>query len=343
MKALFNLSFVAVGLTSLVVGYSSSQALSTTNSLKSSNRESSNMMLARGGQFIKIDGSSTVFPISHEASQRFQNQNPDTSPIAISFSSTGSGFEKLCSGEIDLNGASRPINAEELESCQAKGIDFIEIPVALDAITVVVHPENTWANNITVEELKTIWEDSAEGKITSWNQVRDSWPNLPLDLYAPSIDSGTFDYFTETILGEPKASRADYAASSDDSVLVNQIINNTNALGYFGLSYYATNWRRLKPLAIDNGQGAVKPTVENVKNSQYKPLTRPLFIYVNANSVKSKPELKSFVEYYLQDVANWISFIGYVSLSKDLYNQASARFQEMRLGTMYQLDGQQNK
>lgn len=288
------------------------------------------------GRIIKIDGSSTVFPISYEAARRYRQEVADAPAIAVSFSGTGGGFEQFCAGTIDINNASRPITVEEMENCKANGIRYIELPVALDAITIVVSPENTWAENITVQELEQIWQPEAEEKVENWSQIRQSWPDRPLNLFGPGEDSGTFDYFTEVVVGDSGASRQDYTKSEDDSVLVEEISNDPNALGYFGLGYYAANWNRLKSLAVDNGQQTIQPTVEAVKTLNYQPLTRPLFIYVNADAVQNNSKLQEFVEYYIEDVRKWVPFVGYVPLEEEVYDLVSERFQQEIIGTVYE-------
>ncbi|MEL7358417.1 MAG: PstS family phosphate ABC transporter substrate-binding protein [Cyanobacteria bacterium J06634_6] len=297
--------------------------------------DSINVSRFASGNFVKVDGSSTVFPISYEAAERYQREAADAPAIAVTFSGTGSGFEKFCAGETDINNASRPISDEEMEACKANGIEYTELPIALDAITIVVHPENTWAETITVEELKKIWQPEAEGEINSWSQVRPSWPDQSLTLYGPGEDSGTFDYFTEVIDDEAGASRKDYTQSEDDSALVEAISEDPNALGYFGLGYYAANWNRLKSLAVDNGQQASQPTVDAIKSLAYQPLTRPLFIYVDTNALQEKPELQSFVQYYVEEVQNWVPFVGYVPLEEETYSLVSERLQQQVVGTVY--------
>ena len=286
------------------------------------------------GRFIKIDGSSTVFPISYEAARRYQQNFADSSAVAVNFSGTG-GVERFCAGETDINNASRPINSEEMEACRANGVDYIELPIALDAITVVVNPDNTWAEDITVQELANIWQPEAEGTIDNWNQVRQSWPDRPLNLYGPGEDSGTFDYFTQVIVGETSASRKDYIQSEDDSILVEEVSADPNGLGYFGLGYYTANWNRLKSLAVDNGQQPSQPTVSAVKTFEFTPLTRPLFIYVNAEGVQNKSELQAFVQYYLENVRNWVPFVGYVPLEEETSKLIYDRFQQQTVGTVY--------
>ncbi len=284
---------------------------------------------------ITIDGSSTVFLISQKAAKLYQRQHPKQVDISVNFSGTGGGFKKFCAGETDINNASRPIATDEIQTCQATGVEYIELPVAFDALTIVVHRDNTWVDRITLEELKKIWEPAAERKITRWNQIRETWPQRPLNLFGPGSDSGTFDYFTQAIVGESGSSRNDYSASEDDNQLVEKVSQEPNALGYFGLGYYAANWEKLKSLAVDSGQGPVQPTIEAVTTAKYQPLTRPLFIYVNAKAVENKPQLKSFVQDYLENVRNWVSFVGYVPLSEQAYKLTSERFQQGKLGTVY--------
>lgn len=287
------------------------------------------------GRFIKIDGSSTVFLISYEAARRYQQKVLDAPAIAVTFSGTSGGFKKFCAGETDINGASRPINLEEMETCKKNGVKYIELPIALDAITLVVNPENTWAEDITVQELAKIWQPEAEGKIDNWNQIRQSWPDRPLNLYGPGEDSGTFDYFTTVIVGESGASRQDYTKSEDDSLLVEKLSKDSNGLGYFGLGYYTANWNRLNSLAVDNGQQSFQPTVDAIKTFKYQPLTRPLFIYVNSENMRNKPELEEFMRFYAKDIRKWLPFVGYVPLDQEAYKLVSQRFEKKIIGTVY--------
>ncbi len=297
--------------------------------------DSINVLPFSRGKFLKIDGSSTVFLISYEAARRYQQKVSDAPAVAVSFSGTSAGFKKFCAGETDINDASRPINPEEMKACKANGVKYIELPVALDAVTLVVNPENTWAEDITIPELAKIWQPEAESQIQNWSQIRQSWPKRPLNLYGPGEDSGTFDYFTEVVVGETGASRQDYTKSEDDSLLVEKVSKDPNGLGYFGLGYYAANWNRLKSLAVDNGQQLSQPTVNAVKTFKYQPLTRPLFIYVNAENVQNKSELQEFIEYYVEDVRKWVPFVGYVPLEKEAYKLVSQRFQQQIIGTVY--------
>ncbi len=286
-------------------------------------------------QSIKIDGSSTVYPITDAMAKEYQNTNPKKAQITVEFSGTGGGFKKFCAGETDISNASRPIRPEEMEACKKAGIRYYELPIAFDALTVVVNPKNNWAKDITVEELKKIWEPAAQGKITRWNQIRANWPNQPITLYGAGKESGTFDYFTEAIVGTPKASRTDYTASEDDTVLVQGVTKDENALGYFGLSYYEENQSQLKAVGIDRGKGAVLPSRETVEKSQYQPLARPLFIYVSYNSAQSKVELRNFVEFYMKKAPTLVSSVGYIPLPKEGYQLIYQHFYNGKVGTVF--------
>ncbi len=223
---------------------------------------------------IKIDGSSTVYPITKEIIEQYQASTPERVDITVDFSGTGGGFRKFCQGETDINNASRPIQIEEMRACNQEQIRYIELPIAFDAITVVVHPQNNWLDSITIEELAQIWSPKAEKKITRWNQIRGDLPNQPLNLYGPGQDSGTFDYFTEAVVGKAGASRSDYLQSEDDELLVQGVSQDPNALGYFGLAYYEQHSREMKAVAVDSGSGPVSPSRETVEQAQYQPLAR---------------------------------------------------------------------
>ncbi|NJN86878.1 MAG: PstS family phosphate ABC transporter substrate-binding protein [Leptolyngbyaceae cyanobacterium SL_7_1] len=282
---------------------------------------------------ISVDGSSTVFPVSEAMAEEFMAANPGVR-VTVGTSGTGGGFEKFCAGETQVSNASRPISEEELAKCEAAGIEVIEIPVATDALTVVVNPENDWAECMTIEELNTIWAPEAQGTVSNWNQVRPDFPDAPLALYGPGTDSGTFDYFTDTVNGEEGASRGDYTASEDDNVLVQGVTGDVNALAYFGYAYYIENQDSLKSIQIDGGEGCVEPTQENVLNGTYAPLSRPLFIYASKQAAEERPEVKAFVDFYL-DPANGglVEETGYVPLSEELYQASKDRFDKGETGT----------
>jgi phosphate transport system substrate-binding protein len=265
------------------------------------------------GSTIKIDGSSTVFPISEAMAEEFMAQNRGTQ-VTVGVSGTGGGFKKFCAGELDITGASRPIKGSEADECKAKGIEYVQVEVARDALTVVVNRSNP-LTNITSEQLKKIWEPAAEGKITRWNQVDSSWPNAAMTLYGPGTDSGTFDYFTAAIVGEEGASRTDYTASEDDNVLVLGVSRNASALGYFGMAYYLENQETLKALSVDG----IAPTPANVEDGTYKPLSRPIFIYVKKSSLTGNPQVRSFVEFVLNNAQDIVPEVGYVPLSEARY------------------------
>jgi len=277
------------------------------------------------GSIVAIDGSSTVYPIQEGVAEEFQNENSQYR-VTVGVSGSGGGFEKFCRGETDISNASRPIKDSEAQRCADAGIEFVELQVAFDGLTVVVNPENNWADVMTVEQLQTIWEPEAQGKITRWNEVNSSWPDAPLVLYGPGSDSGTFDYFTEVIVGEEGASRGDYTASEDDNVLVVGVENDKNALAYFGYAYYVENQDSLKSVAIDNGNGEpVKPNQQTIESGEYAPLSRPLFVYVRKDSM-DKPQVEAYVEYMLNadQITPIINEVGYVPLSRRGYLNQNA-------------------
>ena len=290
--------------------------------------------VATAGQtaLIKVDGSSTVYPLTEAVAEEFQNANRGHIRVTVGIAGTGGGFKKFCRGETDIADASRPILREEMDLCQKNGIAYYELPVAFDALTVVVSPKNTWVTSMTVEELKRIWEPAAQKKITNWKHVRYDWPDAPLVLFGAGSDSGTFDYFTDAIVGTAKASRGDYTASEDDNVLVQGIANNKNALGYIPFAYYAAHRKKLKVVSIAGKHGPVFPNVENVVNGSYQPLARPLFIYVSETAAK-RTEVQDFVDYYLVEGPKLIAEVGYVPLSQRAYGMARDRFKKGLLGT----------
>lgn len=273
---------------------------------------------------IAIDGSSTVFPITEAMAEDFTTTVDSDVNVIVGVSGTGGGFEKFCAGETVISNASRPIKESEMELCAANGISYEVLPVAFDAITIVINPNNDWATELSTEDLQKIWDSASEGTVTNWNQIDPSFPDAPLNLYGPGPDSGTFDYFNEEILGDEGASRADYTASEDDNVLVTGVSRDSNALGYFGMSYYLENQDILQAVGISSeatGGEAVIPSPETIND--YKPLAREIFIYVNTDAMASRPEVKSFVEYYLTRAAetenNIISEVGYVPLDAANY------------------------
>ena len=290
---------------------------------------------AAQSKVIKIDGSSTVFPVSEAVAEEFQGQNRDVK-VTVGMSGTGGGFKKFIRGETDISDASRPISEKEMAAAKEAGIEYIELPVAFDALTVMVNPSNTWVKELTAEDLKKIWAPEAQGKITKWNQVRPEWPDAPLALYGPGADSGTFDYFTEAIVGKAKSSRGDFTASEDDNVLVQGVANDKNALGYFGFAYYAENQDKLKAVPVVNAEGKpIMPSPETVKDGSYNPLSRPIFIYVNKKSLADKPEVKKFVEFYLENAPELVKEVKYVALPDDAYAKAQERVAGMKTGTVY--------
>ena len=292
-------------------------------------------------QTVKVDGSSTVFPITEAVAEDFQKSKKGAVRVTVGISGTGGGFKKFCRGEIDISDASRPILKSEMEDCKKNGITYLEMPIAYDALTVVVNPKNTFLKSITVAELKRMWEPAAQGKVTNWNQINPSWPNAPLKLFGAGADSGTFDYFTEAITGKSKSSRGDFTASEDDNVLVQGVSRDPNALGFFGFAYYIENKDKLKavPIVEKDGKPAVLPSMENVLNGTYQPLARPIFIYVNQKSLQ-KPEVKEFVEYYNKHGEKLAREVKYVPLPAKAYAHNLETMSQMKVGTKF---GGENK
>jgi phosphate transport system substrate-binding protein len=285
-------------------------------------------------QILQIDGSSTVFPVTEAVAEEFQKAKKGKIKVTVGIAGTGGGFKKFCRGETDISNASRPILKQEMEACKGVGIEYIELPVAFDALTVIVNPKNEWSPTMTVAELKKIWEPAAQGKVTKWNQVRASWPDAPLKLFGAGADSGTFDYFTEAITGKAKSSRGDFTASEDDNVLVQGVANDHNALGFFGFAYYAENKGKLKAVAVDNGKGPVGPSEKTVLDGTYQPLSRPIYIYVNKKSL-AKPEVKEFTEYYLKHAPKLVREVKYVPLPDKVYTLGASRVQSGKVGTAF--------
>jgi phosphate transport system substrate-binding protein len=292
---------------------------------------------------IRVDGSSTVFPISEAVAEEFKAAHPQVE-ISVGVSGTGGGFQKFCRGETDISDASRPIRAAEIDACQKAGIEFIELPVAYDGLAIAVNPRNTWAASITTAELKTLWEPGAQGKVLRWSQVRQGWPDREVHLFGAGVDSGTFDYFTEAINGKEKASRGDFTSSEDDNVLVQGIRGDELALGFLPLAYVEQNKDALKLVPVDdgkadNGAGPITPSAETVRNGTYQPLSRPLFIYV-ARQAAERPEIQRFVEAYFAN-PSLLREVGYVELTPQIYDLAKAHFAERRTGTAFGSGGSQ--
>jgi phosphate transport system substrate-binding protein len=284
---------------------------------------------------VKVDGSSTVFPITEAVAEEFQKETKGGVRVTVGISGTGGGFKKFCRGETDVQDASRPISASEMEACRASGIQYYELPIAFDALTIAVSPQATWVDSITLAELKHMWDPSAQGRVVKWNQIRNSWPDLPLKLFGAGSDSGTFDYFTEAVVGKAKASRGDYTASEDDNTLVQGIANDKQALGYIPYAYFEPNKKRLKAVAVDGGHGPILPSRETVENGAYQPLSRPMFIYVNSKSA-GNPEVKRFVEFYFSQAPTLVPQVKYVPLPQQAYELAISHFKNGKLGTAFQ-------
>jgi phosphate transport system substrate-binding protein len=282
-------------------------------------------------KIIRIDGSSTVYPITEAVAEEFQAAQKIK--VTVGESGTGGGFKKFCRGETDISDASRPISQKEMDACKDAGIQYIELPIAYDALTVVVNGKNDFVKSISVDDLKKIWAPGSSVK--NWNQVNSTYPNLPMALFGPGTASGTFDYFTEAVNGKAKASRSDYTPSEDDNVLVQGVASNAGGMGYFGYAYYVENKDKLRALPIISkaGAAAVLPSPEAVMNGTYQPLSRPLFIYVNATAAAFRPEIKSFVNYYLTNAPKLVKEVKYVPLPEADYTAVSNHFKSMKPGT----------
>lgn len=282
---------------------------------------------------IKIDGSSTVFPITERVAVAFGDLAPNVT-IRLGVSGTGGGFTRFCAGETDISNASRPIKQKEIDACVASGVNFIELPVAFDGLSVVVHPQNTWADCLTVAELNLMWAPEATNHITRWNQIRAEWPAEPLHLYGAGVDSGTYDYFTSAIVGVEGISRNDYTASEDDYLLAQDVAADRLGLGFFGYAYYAEYADQLCAVAIDNGRGCVAPTVETIVDGSYQPLARPIFIYVRADSL-NRPQIEAFIRFYLQNGTTFAEQALYVPLPETVYQLALQRVEQRITGSVF--------
>ncbi len=276
-------------------------------------------------QTIKVDGSSTVFPITEAVAEEFQKFKKGAK-VTVGISGTGGGFKKFCRGEIDISDASRPISKSEMAECQKAGVTYLEMPIAYDALSVVVNPKNTWLKDISIDDLKKIWEPSAQGKITRWNQVNPAWPDRQIKLFGAGADSGTFDYFTEAVMGKESQSRGDYTSSEDDNVIVQGVTGEKGGLGYFGFSYFEENQDSLKALEIDAGEGCIAPSVETAQDGTYKPLSRPLFVYAKKASFK-RPEVEAFIKYLLDNETQIAESSQYVPLTDEQLTKAKSDYE----------------
>lgn len=293
---------------------------------------------ASAATLVKVDGSSTVFPITEAVAEEFQKTHAKVR-VTVGISGTGGGFKKFCVGETDISDASRPIKVSEVELCTDNRVGYIELPVAYDGIAVMVNPKNDWVDHLTVQELKKMWEPGAQRKVIRWSQIRAGWPEKEIHLFGAGSDSGTYDYFTEAIVGKEHSSRGDYTASEDDNVLVQGIATDPLALGFFGLAYYETNKDKLKLVPIDdgnpkNGDGPILPSAETVKNSTYQPLSRPIFIYASKKSA-DRPEIVDFVKFYLTAGRPLVREVGYIPLSDEVYELGLKRFERRVVGSVF--------
>lgn len=291
-------------------------------------------------QTVVVDGSSTVYPITEAVAEEFQKEFKGKYKVTVGSKGTGGGFKRFCRGETDVQNASRPILKLEFDACKETGIKFIELPIAYDATVVVVHPKNEWIKEITVEELKKIWEPSAQGKVTKWNQINPKWPDQTFKLFGAGSDSGTFDYFTEAIVGKAKASRGDYTASEDDNTLVQGVSQEKNAIGYIPMAYYMGNTAKLKALGIiaKDKKGKVLPGVlpsrKTVEDGSYQPLARPLFIYISQKAL-NKPEVKEYANFFMKNVATLVPSVQYIPLPAAAYDLATKNLNSAKLGTVF--------
>ena len=292
---------------------------------------------AGGDNEIAVQGSSTVAPVTQAAANAFAEENPDAR-ISVGSGGTGNGFEAFCAGDTDIADASRPIDQEEeLPTCRENGVEFITLPVGLDGIAVVANPQNDWASNVTLEELKTMWAPDSEGSVSTWQDVRSEWPDNELALFGPGTESGTFDFFTEAVVGEEGSSRSDYQASEDDNILVQGVAGNQNALGYFGLAFYESNQDQLKLLSVDG----VEPSADTISSGEY-PISRPLFIYVNVNKLQDSQILQDFVSFYLEEgnLNQFITETGYIALPDSTVAETRTQYEERQTGPIYNENGE---
>ncbi|MDR0576851.1 MAG: PstS family phosphate ABC transporter substrate-binding protein [Candidatus Accumulibacter sp.] len=291
---------------------------------------------AAAAQVVSIDGSSTVYPITEAVAEEFQKAKNNAIKVTVGISGTGGGFKKFCRDEIDIADASRPITAKEMEDCNAAGVRYVEMPVAFDALTVVVNPKNDFLKQIAIADLKVMWEPESQGKVVRWNQVNPAWPDAPLKLFGPGADSGTFEYFTEVTVGKAKSSRGDYTPSADPNIQVQGVSRDVDAIGYFGYAYYAENQAILKAVPVVNPKtgAAVLPSEKSVLDASYQPLSRPIFIYVKAKSL-DKPEVREFVEFYMKNAAGLIKEVKYVPLPASAYTGNLEHVAAKKYGTVF--------
>ena len=284
---------------------------------------------------INVDGSSTVFPITEAVAEEFGNLTNKQVRVTVGVSGTGGGFKKFCNGETQVSDASRPIKASEVSLCQEGGVEYIEIPVAIDGLTVIVNQGNDFARCMTIEELDNMWGPEAEETVTKWSQVRDGWPDEEMDMYAPGVDSGTFDYFTDTVSGESGASRGDFTASEDDNLIIQGVSGEKNGVGYLGYAYYVENAGKLRAVEIDGGDGCVAPTDATINQGTYAPLSRPLFIYVRKDAA-NEPHIAEFIRYYLSEEGQKLAAeVGYIPFPQAVYDLVRAKFDNGITGTVF--------
>lgn len=284
---------------------------------------------------IDVDGSSTVFPITEAVAEEFGKLTNGQVRVTVGVSGTGGGFKKFCNGETQVSDASRPIKAREVALCAERGLEYIEIPVAIDGLTVIANKENDWAQCVTIEELDRMWGPEAEGTVTKWSQVREGWPDDEMDMYAPGVDSGTFDYFTDTVSGDSGASRGDFTASEDDNLIIQGVSGGKNGVGYLGYAYYVENADKLKAVEIDGGSGCVSPTDAHINQGTYAPLSRPLFIYVRKDAAQT-PHIAEFIRYYLGSHGQALAAeVGYIPFPQAVYDLALAKFENGTSGTVF--------
>ena len=283
---------------------------------------------------IKIDGSSTVFPVSDAVVTGFERANK-SAKVMLGISGTGGGFKKFCNGAIDIANASRPILAKEIAECKAAGIEYIELPFAYDALTVVIHPKNNWASSLSIEELKVVWQPESQYKVKNWNQVNSIFPSTPLNLYGSSSDSGTFDYLSEALNIKAKSTRGDYQVAEEAHETANSVASDINGIGYVGYADYEDHKQKLKAVAISwKGGEAVSPSIDHVLNGSYQPFSRPLMIYVNASSLK-KPEVSAFIDYFLENSRKYVQQVKYVALPDYAYTTLASRVKNQVIGTVF--------